>query len=294
MKLGAVGLAAFGAAVMTTPSTAADLNYGGSLKDTGYTAPVAGAGPCYVRADVGYAWAPAPDVEWPVKNERFTGDANANGIIDSDEITFIDAGSAVNAVDFNGSWLGEVGAGCGQGSRGWRGEIMFGFRSKQKLTGIPAEYEGTLVGDPVNTPPEDIDDPLNTSIRSLTLMFNLYRDLGRWGPVVPYIGAGIGMAFNEMSEVYFTGNPNLVNRIEGNEETSFAWSVMAGVAYQISPRAILDLGYRYIDLGDIESGTIDDAGFKNPAVEVEDLSAHEIKLGLRYHFGARSSHVALK
>ena len=66
------------------------------------------------------------------------------------------------------------------------------------------------------------------------------------------------------------------------------WSLllMAGVAYQISPRAILDVGYRYIDLGTVSSERNDTAGNVNPRVTMDDIAAHEVKVGLRYHFGS--------
>ena len=61
---------------------------------------------------------------------------------------------------------------------------------------------------------------------------------------------------------------------------------MAGIGYQISDRAIIDVGYRYLDLGDANSERVDSAGFVNPRVNVDDITSHEIKIGLRYHFGS--------
>jgi len=104
--------------------------------------------------------------------------------------------------------------------------------------------------------------------------------------VVPYVGAGIGVAYHELGGIYFTGNPNLTNTIAGNNDLSFAWALMAGIGYQISDRAILDIGYRYIDLGSITSQRSDTGFNVNPAVKFDDISAHEIKVGLRYHFGS--------
>jgi len=274
------------------PLQAADLGggYGGSLKDT-YVAPMpvvtrSGAGPCYFRADVGGSVSRDPNTSWPVYNETFTGDANGNGIIDAGEVDFSFAGDELTNVEMDNTWMVDVGAGCGSGSRGFRGEIAFGFRGDRDIQGIPAVYNGTIIGDPIGAPtPDPIDDPLHTSIQSYTLMFNAYYDLGHYGSFVPYVGAGVGAAYHIVNEVYFTGNPNLINRIEGNRDISFAWSVMAGVGYQISDKAILDFGYRYIDMGKATSGRVDNAGFVNPRVTFDDLAAHEFKLGLRYHFG---------
>jgi opacity protein-like surface antigen len=61
---------------------------------------------------------------------------------------------------------------------------------------------------------------------------------------------------------------------------------LAGAGFQLSERVILDLGYRFIDMGKAQSGTSDSSGFtNNPPVRVDDLTAHEFKVGLRFHFG---------
>lgn len=288
------------ALTVTAPDAfAADL--GGSIKDGYSAAPayVAAAGPCYFRGDVGYSISQDPSVKWPVNNGTFDyndanadgfadGDTNTNGIVDADEIVSSFVTDRVSNVSMENTWLAEGGIGCGSGSRGFRSEIMLGYRGDRKLDGEPGIYDpGPTPGDPTGVvpPPAPIDDPLHTSIQTYTLMLNVYHDFGNFNRFVPYVGAGIGMAVHDVDEVYFTGNPALTNRIEGNRDVSFAWSVMAGVGYQISDRAILDVGYRYIDMGSVTSGRVDSAGFVNPAVQIDDIAAHEIKVGLRYHFG---------
>jgi opacity protein-like surface antigen len=282
-------------AVTASPQAfAADL--GGSIKDP-YVSPVmpmaGGVGPCYFRGDVGYSASQSPSTSWPVNNltrtfadqaahDDYYNNGNTAGLI-SETTTF--AGDTVSNVSLENTWLAEGGLGCGSGSRGFRGEIMLGYRGDRKLDGEPYEFTITDVIGGVDEPPVDMVDPLHTSIQTYTLMFNVYKDLGNFNRFVPYIGAGIGLAIHDVDEVYFTGNPNLTNRIEGDRDVSFAWSLMAGVGYQISDRAILDVGYRYIDMGSAQSGRVDSAGFVNPRVVMDDIAAHEVKLGLRYHFG---------
>jgi opacity protein-like surface antigen len=222
-----------------------------------------------------------------VNNGVFTGDANANGVVDANEISSTFVTDAVTNVSLENTWLAEGGMGCGSGSRGFRGELMFGYRGDRDLEGQPGIYDpGPVVGGPVPVGPgTPIDDPLHTSIQTYTLMLNAFYDFGNFNRFVPYVGAGIGLAVHDVDEVYFTGNPALTNRIEGDRDVAFAWSVMAGVGYQISDRAVLDVGYRYIDMGKAQSGRVDSAGFVNPAVKIDDIAAHEVKLGLRYHFG---------
>jgi opacity protein-like surface antigen len=284
--------AAMAALVLALPSgdaaQAADL--GGSIKDRYVPAPavamMGGAGPCYFRGDVGYSVSRDPTVTWPVNNGVWTDNGSGDGVVTEDELSYEYVGDTVSNVSLENTWLAEGGVGCGSGSRGFRTELMFGYRGDRKLDGEPLVYNpGPSVGDPDGTIPEDYDDPMHTSIQTYTMMLNVYHDLGNFNRVVPYLGAGVGVAYHTVDDVYFTGNPNLVNRISGDSDLSFAWSLMAGVGYQISERAILDFGYRYIDMGKASSGRNDTAGFVNPAVKIDDIEAHEFKIGLRYHFG---------
>ncbi|MGD9830418.1 MAG: outer membrane protein, partial [Hyphomicrobiaceae bacterium] len=129
-------------------------------------------------------------------------------------------------------------------------------------------------------------DPMHANIESYTMMVNAYFDLGTWGRITPYVGAGIGMAYNRVDKVYFTNNPALTGIISGDSDLSFAWSLMAGLSFRLTERAILDVGYRYMDLGRAASGRADVTGtFVNPRAYFDDLGSHEVKVGLRYHFG---------
>lgn len=248
------GLAALALAVTSCvgPSAEASDLYGrGSLKDD-VVSYVPAASPCYFRADVGYGWSGGPEATW--------GSPPNNQVTD---------------ITFGNDWFVEAGAGCSAanlGGRGLRGEIMFGYHGDR-------EFEG----EPPNAPPLD---PMHANIQTYTLMFNAYYDLGTWGRITPYVGAGVGMAYNRVDRVYFTANPALVNSIHGDSDLSVAWSLMTGVSFKLNARAVVDVGYRYIDFGRATSERLDTGGFQNPRVYFDDLDAHEIKIGLRYHFGA--------
>ena len=264
-----IALAALTGAVMVAGSSAAvAADLGGSVKD-GYLAPMPQisrgvSGPCYVRADVGYAFSDDPDIRWA----------------QTDPISSNYLGDGVGVLNFDDTWFGAVGAGCSSGSRGIRAEVMVGYHGKRKIDGEP---DFPWYDPPSGGPPED--DPLHTDITSYSLMVNAYKDFGTFRGFTPYIGAGIGLAYNITDEVYFTENPALVNRIRGDRDLSFAWALMAGVGYNLSERTILDVGYRYLDLGEAGSENIDNINAYNPRVRIDDLASHEIKVGLRYHFG---------
>ncbi|MEZ5843579.1 MAG: outer membrane beta-barrel protein [Hyphomicrobiaceae bacterium] len=299
LKAGFASAALVAIACTSTGAFAADMYRGGSMKD-GYVAPApVAAGPCYFRADVGYSLSRDPTATWPVNNITRTWDDDLSnypgathpkdgvyGGNQTNQTSTAFVGDDVANEKLGNAWLGEVGIGCGSGSRGLRGELVLGYRGKRKFDGEPHDFTITDIypNDPNGNTPVT-DDPMHTSLSTYTLMLNGYYDLGNWHGFVPYVGAGIGVAYHRMSGVYFTGNPFLTNTIEGNNDLSFAWSVMAGVAYQISPRAVIDFGYRYIDMGKATSGRIDSAGYANPRVNIDDIVAHEFKVGLRYHFG---------
>jgi opacity protein-like surface antigen len=235
------------AACLSAPASAGD--YGRSVKD----APVmmSAAGPCYFRGDLGYSWSSDPSATF----------AQAPGP------TFLFVTEAANATMDN-TWLIGAGLGCGSGSRGIRGEVMYDYRGDRDITGTLAAPLGGTV---------------NTSVKTQTLMFNGYYDLGKWDRVVPYVGVGVGLAHNSIDAVTFSALPN---QLLSEDRWSMAWSLMAGLGWQLSERAILDVGYRYIDMGKVESSRIDTSGFtNNPPFRLDDLTAHEFKIGLRYHFG---------
>ncbi len=261
-KLGAPAALVVLTGVLATSAAAADLGYGGgSVKDQ-YIPPMPAVGNCYVRADVGYSGSADPDVSWPIT------DAGTGEFITDH----------VRNIDFDDTWFGEGGIGCGSGSRGFRGEVVVGYHGERDYSGEPGLWY------PAAAPVEA--DPLHTTITSYTLMVNGYKDLGNFRGFTPYVGAGVGIAYNIVDDVYFTGNPALVNQIHGDSDLALAWSLMAGVGYQISPRTVIDVGYRYLDLGKANSERSDSAGFVNPRVNFDDLVSHEVKVGLRYHFGA--------
>ena len=279
--------AAIAVAASGSPATAADLGgaQGGSMKDGYASAPTlmrGAVGPCYFRGDAGYSWARSPDASWPVSTTTNTTNAGPPVTTTS---TYSYIGDTITDTKLDSTAFGGVGLGCGSGSRGIRGEVMLNQTGTRGFVGTPLNY--TVINNGVPQPP--ITDPIHSSVKSTTLMFNAYKDLGSFGPVTPYLGAGVGVSYNKMGDVYFTDNPNLTNTIHGDSRMSLAWSLMAGIGYQLNERAILDVGYRYMDYGKAQSGQIDSAGFVNPVVRINDIAAHEFKVGLRYHFGANDA-----
>jgi opacity protein-like surface antigen len=116
-------------------------------------------------------------------------------------------------------------------------------------------------------------------VETTTLLANMYLDLGTWSGITPYIGAGAGMSWNRTSD-YFS-NTQLIPGIAGLKEQrwEFAWAAMGGMTYNLSPNLLLDVSYRYLNLGD----AITPIASNNNQITIKEMSAQEIRVGLRYN-----------
>lgn len=121
---------------------------------------------------------------------------------------------------------------------------------------------------------------------------NAYWDVGNFRGVTPYVGAGIGTARIELKEFW---DQNLVTNglwwAQDNEEWNFAWALHAGLAFGIGSDLTVDVGYRYVDLGDATTGVYStyDPNVNedlNPTT-LKDVESHDLLVSLRWNFGTK-------
>src|SRR5262249_57938677 len=70
-----------------------------------------------------------------------------------------------------------------------------------------------------------------------------------------------------------------------NAKWNFAWAVHAGVAYKVSKNLTVDLSYRYVDMGDAQSGILYTYTGVSSGLSQETLhhvTSHDVRLGLRF------------
>ena len=140
------------------------------------------------------------------------------------------------------------------------------------------------------------------------LLANGYFDLGSWSGVTPYVGAGVGTSYGRVSanynwyyaandnvynanlfypnpspipEVWLDANGNVIPRPVNNfgvqnresilnrRNFNLAWALMAGLAYDVSPNAKIDMGYRFLNLGKFGAGS-------------KSARVSEYRIGFRY------------
>jgi opacity protein-like surface antigen len=154
------------------------------------------------------------------------------------------------------TWV--VGAGFGYQSGWFRADVTGDYRAH-------SEFAGSA-----------LSRVFNGEVTTWSTLLNGYFDLGSWSGITPYVGAGIGAAEHQTKR--WRDSTGLTYHDSDNWD--LAWAVMAGVAVQVSPHVSLDLGYRYIDLGQPVSGVnmVDGA----TKVHFDNVTAHELRAGVRY------------
>jgi opacity protein-like surface antigen len=135
----------------------------------------------------------------------------------------------------------------------------------------------------------------STEVAVWTAMANAYVDIGHFGPVTPYIGAGSGAAhvkYSDYEEDQVCGAPfscPYTGTHDGMGSWRFASSLMAGATVDLTAQLKLDAGYRYtrIEGGDAYGYDAADSSFGATGTQGRDsgLDIHTVRAGLRYEFG---------
>lgn len=121
-----------------------------------------------------------------------------------------------------------------------------------------------------------------------TVLWNIYADLGYYNGFTPYVGAGVGASYVSVKNVNaIHANGRRVKYPSGNK-WNFSWALMAGAAYEIDENWTVDAGYRYLNIGEVQTKSFASNG-EVTGIKYENLAAHEVRVGLRYEFGGSSN-----
>lgn len=199
---------------------------------------------------------------------------------------------------FGGAFFGKSdgttffgGVGIGYRFNNWfRTDVTLEYRGGNSIGVNDSIYNPFAGGPQTNT--------YKGNLTSLVTLFNGYIDLGTWNCLTPYIGAGIGFANNRINGLTDQGivyanypfgpvSPTLGSAGEGTN-TDLAWALMAGVGYEVNKNLTLEFGYRYLNLGDAQSGRIVNAftGQIQGPLKAKDIDSHDFRIGMRWNFGS--------
>jgi opacity protein-like surface antigen len=144
------------------------------------------------------------------------------------------------------------------------------------------------------------------NVSSFIGLVNGYVDVGTWYGVTPFVGGGVGVANNRLTGVTDTGFAYPGNGtgsptggyLSDSSKTNFAWALMAGLDFNVTQNLKLELGYRYLDYGKLQSGTSHcfngtaagggfsaaNCGGSGYNLSTHDLTSQDVRLGLRWAF----------
>lgn len=112
-----------------------------------------------------------------------------------------------------------------------------------------------------------------------TLFANLFWDFHNDTNFTPYIGGGIGLAFNYTGYTLTANNGNKYTIDE--TQTNFAWNAGAGLSYAFNENFAIDASYRFVGLGYNELTT----HFNGQDYETSNTPYNnEFMVGLRFSF----------
>jgi opacity protein-like surface antigen len=120
-------------------------------------------------------------------------------------------------------------------------------------------------------------------MKSLVFLANAYADLGTWNCFTPFLGAGIGVAYNQVVDFVDMGiGTTGAGFGRDTAEWHLAWAVYAGVAYNVTKNFKVDFTYRYLNLGSA-TDTIDCiGGCVADSYKFGKLQSHDFMLGMRW------------
>jgi opacity protein-like surface antigen len=134
---------------------------------------------------------------------------------------------------------------------------------------------------------------------AVVALANVYVDLGTWWCLTPFVGAGVGAAWHKTSAITDVGlNQSVIGSSafgwaseKDHTQTKFAWALHAGLAYNVTNNFKIELGYRYLNMGDVRTPEVDcdPTGIcKNPLsgprafYTMTHMTSQDIRLGFRF------------
>jgi opacity protein-like surface antigen len=266
IKLACLGLGALLAA--TGAAQAGDFSFGSGLRErVEVPAPIPVPAPMpvpegftyYLRGDLGWSFATAPSF------------SETGALFGATPLTY--AGLSNKSVSTDDVFVGTIGVGAYLTPH-LRGDLTLDFLSSQDID-ASATY---LDPGPINGSVAD-----RVRANRVVGLVNLYWDVLPRGVITPYIGAGVGMVYNDLNRTHLTIDDTPATLKTGSsKETSvgLAAALMAGASFSLNHQWALDVSYRALFLdGASVSTTLSTTEVSK--VTIGDVWEHQVRVGLR-------------
>lgn len=142
--------------------------------------------------------------------------------------------------------------------------------------GFAVEVEGLYTNNDVSTNLIDtaVGAPAKASTQAYGGLVDLMWAVAHWGPVVPYVGVGVGYG-GVTYDLYGASF----------DDNGLMWQAKAGLSYPVSRKVSLDLGYRYLSASPYNlSGSFDLGGTTYSGNLDVHTKLHVVTAGVRVRF----------
>ena len=176
-----------------------------------------------------------------------------------------------------------IGGGVGYNWNNWlRFDVTAEYRAKTHISAL-------VVSQPGGNGPVAVDQ-YDGNLSSWVFLANAFIDLGTWDCWTPFVGAGIGGAYNTISNFVdvtpsvdaFGATGSSFGLGRGTSNWDLAWALYAGVSYAVSKNLNIDLTYRYLNFGSAKETVDCNGGSGCNDFVFKDLHSNDIMLGLRW------------
>ncbi len=159
-----------------------------------------------------------------------------------------------------------LGIGVGYKFNEWvRADVTLDYLNKFRIKGTVSDTES---------------DSLN--VAALTVMGNVYADLGNYGGVTPYVGVGIGVASLELDSLTRSEVAPPDYTFGAASQLSFAASAAAGLTFDLGHGIQSDIGYRLLWINRAHTGAETTSALAGN-VNMSDILSQQVRVGLRYY-----------
>ena len=133
-----------------------------------------------------------------------------------------------------------IGAGVGYDWNSWlRFDLSGEYRAKTQVNARGVYDQVTGQG-----------DAYQGYLKSWVILANGFVDLGTWNCFTPFVGVGIGGAYNQLADFVDMGIGQTGAGFGRNTaEWHMAYALYAGIGYAVSKNLKVDLSYRYLNYG---------------------------------------------
>lgn len=168
----------------------------------------------------------------------------------------------------------------------WNNWLRFDFSAEYRAK---ARIDALIYSQPGGSGPVAVDQ-YQGDLKSWVFLANAFVDLGTWNCFTPFVGVGIGGAYNMVTNftditpnvAAFGADGSAFGLGRNTSNWNLAWALYAGVGYKVTKNFNIDLTYRYLNYGTAKE-TVDCFGATGcNDFTFKKLQSHDIMIGLRW------------